>query len=200
MTEDNKIPDLNERLHLIETMIAEGRRSTESWGWVFVLWGIAYYVAIVWSAHGGNVFAWPVTMIAAAIISGLTKGRRTRDQPATTIERAIGSVWVAMGLSLFILLMALGWSGRLTDARLAIAIVAAMLGLANLASSMILRWRVQFGSAVAWLAASAVVCYVADNLVIPVFVGAIFLCQIVFGLYGMLCEVRKRKLRGASHA
>lgn len=200
MTEDNKIPDLNERLHLIETMIAEGRRSTESWGWVFVLWGIAYYVAIVWSAHGGNVFAWPVTMIAAAIISGLTKGRRTRDQPATTIERAIGSVWVAMGLSLFILLMALGWSGRLTDARLAIAIVAAMLGLANLASSMILRWKVQFGSAVAWLAASAVVCYVADNLVIPVFVGAIFLCQIVFGLYGMLCEVRKRKLRGASHA
>ncbi len=200
MIEDNKTQDLNERLRLIETMIAEGRRSTESWGWVFVLWGVAYYVAIVWAAHGGNVVAWPVTMTAAAIISGLTKGRRTRDRPATTIGRAIGSIWMAMGLSLFILLMALGWSGRLTDARLAIAIVAAMLGIANLASSMILHWKVQFGIAVAWLVASVAVCYVANNLVIPVFVGAIFLCQIVFGFYGMLREVRVRKLRGASHA
>ena len=33
--------DLNDRLTLIETMIAEGRRSTESWGWTFVLWGVA---------------------------------------------------------------------------------------------------------------------------------------------------------------
>ncbi len=200
MIEESKTEDLNERLHLIETMIAEGRRSTESWGWVFVLWGIAYYVAILWAAHGGKMFAWPVTMIAAAIISGMTKGRRTRDQPATTIGRAIGSIWVAMGLSLFILLMALGWSGRLTDARLAIAIATAMLGIANLASSIILRWKAQFASAFVWLVASVAVCYVADNAVIPVFVGAIFLCQIVFGFYGMLCETRMRKLRGASHA
>ena len=29
--------DLEERLSLIESMIAEGRRNTESWGWTFVL-------------------------------------------------------------------------------------------------------------------------------------------------------------------
>ncbi len=33
--------DLNARLKLIEDMIAEGRRSTQSWGWTFVLWGFA---------------------------------------------------------------------------------------------------------------------------------------------------------------
>ena len=45
--------DLNERLNLIEAMIAEGRRKTESWGWTFLLWGVAYYVAIGWVALGG---------------------------------------------------------------------------------------------------------------------------------------------------
>lgn len=200
MQEESNPRDLNDRLELIESMIAEGRRTTESWGWVFVLWGVAYYIAIVWAAHGGNVVAWPVTMIAAAIVSGVTKARRTRNQPGTTMGRAIGAIWIAMGLSLFILLMALGWSGRLTDARLSIAIVTAMLGVANLASSMILRWKTQFGCAVAWLVAAVAVCYVANNLVIPVFVGAIFLCQIAFGFYGMLCEAKARNLRGTSHA
>ena len=38
--------ELKDRLNLIETMIAEGRRTTESWGWTFVLWGVAYYVAM----------------------------------------------------------------------------------------------------------------------------------------------------------
>ena len=42
--------ELNDRLALIERMIAEGRRTTESWGWTFVLWGVVYYVAIAWSA------------------------------------------------------------------------------------------------------------------------------------------------------
>ena len=40
--------DLKDRLSLIESMIAEGRRTTESWGWTFLLWGVAYYIAIGW--------------------------------------------------------------------------------------------------------------------------------------------------------
>ncbi len=52
MTVNAEELELKDRLNLIETMIAEGRRTTESWGWVFVLWGVAYYVAIAWSAWG----------------------------------------------------------------------------------------------------------------------------------------------------
>ena len=37
--------ELKDRLSLIESMIAEGRRTTESWGWTFVLWGVAYYIS-----------------------------------------------------------------------------------------------------------------------------------------------------------
>ena len=59
MTASNEELELKDRLNLIETMIAEGRRTTESWGWVFVLWGLAYYVAIAWDIWGG---AQPICM------------------------------------------------------------------------------------------------------------------------------------------
>ena len=52
MNANTEEQDLKDRLSLIETMIAEGRRTTESWGWTFVLWGVAYYVAIAWSSMG----------------------------------------------------------------------------------------------------------------------------------------------------
>ena len=54
MTASNEELELKDRLSLIETMIAEGRRTTESWGWTFVLWGVAYYVAIAWTAYRTN--------------------------------------------------------------------------------------------------------------------------------------------------
>ena len=61
--------ELKDRLSLIESMIAKGRRNTESWGWTFVLWGAVYYLAIAWSAWGHSVWAWPVTMLIAVIVT-----------------------------------------------------------------------------------------------------------------------------------
>ena len=49
--------ELKDRLSLIESMIAEGRRKTEGWGWTFVLWGVAYYLAMAWSVWGHGVWA-----------------------------------------------------------------------------------------------------------------------------------------------
>ena len=69
MAEENfERQELSDRLSLIESMIAEGRRTTESWGWTFVLWGVAYYVAILWATLGHSNWAWPVTMSAACVV------------------------------------------------------------------------------------------------------------------------------------
>jgi hypothetical protein len=38
MTANSEELELKDRLNLIENMIAEGRRTTESWGWVLVFW------------------------------------------------------------------------------------------------------------------------------------------------------------------
>lgn len=198
MNEQTDEMNLKDRLDLIERMIAEGRRTTEHWGWSFLLWGVAYYVAIAWSTWGRSNLAWPVTMIAAGALTGIIAWRRKRNQPTKTIGLAISAVWAAMGISLFLLLFSLAYSGRLTN-HSSVAIVGAMLGMANAASSFILRWRLQFACALAWWISAEAACFGSDTQCWVVFLAAIFLCQIVFGIYAMLAESRERK-PGALHA
>jgi hypothetical protein len=192
--------DLKDRLSLIESMIAEGRRRTESWGWTFVLWGIAYYVAIAWSAWGHSSWAWPVTMIVAVIITIAVASRKSGNRPKTTIGRAVGSIWMALGISMFLLFAALGFSGRLTDQHIFLAVIAAIFGMANGASALILRWNVQFACAVVWWVAAVLTCFGSDTQSLIVFLIALFLGQIVFGIYGMVAKGHGRKARGAVHA
>jgi len=198
MTANVEEQELKDRLNLIETMIAEGRRSTGSWGWVFFLWGVAYYVAILWSSLGHSFLAWPVTMLSACALTGILIWRRGASQPQTTMGRAIGSIWEAMGISMLILFPALGFSGKLADQHVLVAIVAAMLGAANAASSMILKWKMQFACAVVWWAAAVASCFGTINQSSIAFLVAIFFCQIVFGVYMMIVEAAECR-QGASH-
>jgi len=203
MTTNADEQELKERLNLIETMIAEGRRTTESWGWTFVLWGVAYYVAIAWGTLGQSNLAWPVTMIVTAILNGILSSRASRRHPETTIGRAMMAIWLGMGISTMLIMMTLAISGRL-EMHVSVAIVGAMLGTANCTSSIILKWKMQFACAVVWWAAGIAACFTSDNVTSIVFLAAIFFCQIVFGIYGMIAEARKQKAmgagRGASHA
>jgi hypothetical protein len=202
MTPNAEEMELKDRLSLIESMIAEGRRTTGSWGWTFVFWGVAYYVAIAWTAWNQWPWAWLVTMAGAwvacwAIIRSKQKNQPER-KPGTTIGRAIFSIWIAMGVSMALLLPALGFSGRFNQ-HIFVAIVAAMLGVANGASGMIIRWKAQIWAAFVWWAATVAACFGSDDQCMIVFLVAIFLCQIVFGGYAMSCEARARKLE-AKHA
>lgn len=187
--------ELKERLRIIERMIAEGRRNTESWGWVFVLWGVAYYVAIAWSALNRSAWAWPITILIAVIVTVIVASRKAGNHPATALGRAIGSVWMALGISMFLLFLTLGLSGRLTDQHVFTAVISALLGMANAASALILRWRVQFTCAIVWWLAAVGTCFGSDRQSMIVFLVAIFLCQIVFGIHGMIAEGHKRKRR-----
>jgi hypothetical protein len=210
MTANSEEQDLKDRLSLIENMIAEGRRSTESYAWTFILWGVAYYVAIAWSTWGfgwaiwaNNYVAWPVTMMSAFLLTWFLAIRKrigkTGKQPATTAGRAIASIWIAMGISMFILLYSLGVSGK-GNQQVFVAVIAAMLGTSNAASSMLLKWKQQFACALVWWAAAVASCFGTVEQSTIALVVAIFFCQIVFGIYGMVCEARLRKQRGGSHA
>jgi hypothetical protein len=200
--------DLKERLDLIESMIAAGRRSTESWGWTFVLWGLAYYVAIAWATWGGSssvwgasqsrALAWPVTMIAACILTIVIGARKSKGQPDTTIGRAVPSIWICIGVSMLLIFPALSIAGRL-DPHAFVAIVAAMLGIANGASGLILKWKMQFACAVVWWLTSVAACFGSQAQLQAVFLVALFLCQIVFGIYAMILESRRNR-RIAGHA
>jgi len=198
MTQSLNSTEIADRLKLIETMMTEGRRKTESWGWTFLLWGIAYYVAIGWAAFGSAAVAWPVTMIAATILTILLSARQSSRTAATTLARAVGSIWTGMGVSLFLLLFSMGFSHRF-EQHIFVAIVGAMVGSANATSGLLLRWKAQFACAIVWWAAAVVACFGSAQLVMIVFLVAIFLCQIVFGIYAMLRDARARNCE-ARHA
>ena len=78
--------------------------------------------------------------------------------------------------------------------------ISAILGLANGASALILRWKVQLACAVVWWVAAAATCFGNDAQSMIVFLVAIFLCQIVFGIYGVIAEAQVRKRRDPIHA
>lgn len=198
MESNAKDRELTERLKLIESMVAEGRRSTESWGWTFVLWGIAYYIATAWAMWGHSNLAWPVTMIAAGVLSSVIASRMTRGQPETMLGRAIGAVWASVGISLFIVLISLGMTGRY-DTHVFMAIIGAMLCTANATSAIILKWKMQFACAVVWLGSAVAACFGTENQAWIAFLAATFFCQIVFGVYAMIRESRRRR-SGVVHA
>ena len=207
MQEEMSAQDLKDRLALIEAMIAEGRRRTESWGWVFLLWGIAYYVAIGWATWGGpisvwgrrNSLAWPITMLLAFVATWTIGLRKGKGQPSTSISRAVVAVWMSIGASMLLLFPALAMTGRL-DEHAFVTIVAALLGAANGAAGFILRWKAEVACAIVWWATAAAACFGSIAWVVAVFLVAIFLCQIVFGIYAMIMESRRNRHGGVVHA
>jgi hypothetical protein len=192
--------ELTERLSLIENMIAEGRRHTESWGWAFVLWGVAYYLAIAWSQWGHSGWAWPATTLIAVIVTIVVASSKAGNHPQTTLGRAIGSIWIALGISMCLLFPALGLTGRLTDQHVFVAVISAILGMANGASALIIRWKVQFACAAVWWLATVAACFGTEVESTRVFLVAIFLCHIVFGIYAVIAEAQEHKRRGPVHA
>jgi hypothetical protein len=206
MTDEMDGKDLAERVRLIESMMAEGRRRTARWGWTFVLWGVAYLVATAWASGlvGGPVWAqhllaWPVMMIAASIVTGVGISRMKKGQPATTLGRAIGATWAAMGISLFIVLLALGLSGRY-DLHVFVAIIGGMLSVANMTSAIMLQWKMQFVCAMVWLGSAVGACFGTLNQAGIAFLAATFFCQIVFGIYAIILESQRRRQSGVVHA
>jgi len=201
--------ELRERLELIESMIAEGRRSTTKWAWTIVLWGVAFYVAIAWSSgmFGGPIWgqhymAWPVTMVATWLLTWSLMGRMRKGakSPMTTVGRAIMSIWTAMGISMFALLLPMGVSGR-GDQQVYVAVVATLLGTANAASGILIKWKAQIACAVVWWLASAASLFGTVMQSTIAFLAAIFFGNIVFGIYAMVLESReRRRVGGAANA
>lgn len=210
MTDSLRTAEIADRLQLIESMIAAGRRKTESWGWTFLLWGIAYYVAIVWSGWWqilltqplapwpASRWAWVVTMFGTAALTLLIGSSMDKGKAKNTIGRTIYSVWIGSGISMMVIFPALGAASKL-DTHLFVTLVAVFLGGINATSGMILRWKAQMACAIVWWITSVSASFGSQRQLLLAFLAAIFLCQIVFGIYAMLRDARARK-QEALHA
>jgi hypothetical protein len=75
-----------------------------------------------------------------------------------------------------------------------------MLGATNAASALILRWRMQIVCAAVWWTVSVAACFGSATQASALFLAAIFFCQIIFGVYAMICEQQRHKQGGVAHA
>ena len=181
--------ELLDRIDLIERMVGEGRRTTQYWGWTFVLWGVGQLVALVWSNYGGNpAVAWPVTMIACGVLTTIGSWRmHARERAETYVSRALGAIWFSCGISISILAFIGNPKGAFTAVSF-IAAFFALMGFANFASGLVLHWRLQQGMGILWWAAAAVAMLAPAKFLGWTFVGMDVVGEILFGLYLMARE------------
>jgi hypothetical protein len=188
--------DLVQRIELMEQMIAEGRRTTTRFGWIFLMWGLLYFAAIGWEMFlpAGN-FAWPVCMVLGFVMIWAWRWRQKRsglgDEGARS--RSISAVWSAMGCAISIYMLSAALSHHIGQQPAVNAAVLIFLGLAHAASALILRWRAQGAVAAVWWAGGIAIFFAPASSIL-IFLVATFFGMVLFGLYAMMLERRAAAL------
>ena len=196
MTEENR-GELLQRLELMETMVAEGRRSTARAGWIFVLWGVVYFAAVGWCIFlPAPKLAWPVCIVAGVVILRMGKARQKRRSGSgeSPQSRSIISVWQAMGVAVTLYAVGAALSHHITQPTYMAAILF-FIGLAHATSAMILRWPAQGAVAAIWWVGGFASFFASNQVAGVIFLVATFFGQILFGLYAMMLE-RRREIDG----
>ena len=177
------------RLELIERMVVQGRRTTQNWGWTFVLWGVGQLIALGWNIfYGHPEIAWPVTMTLCGILTGIGSSRMRKAEGAETIvSRSLGSIWFSCGIAIFFLGFIGNFLGFFTF-RSFVEVLFVLMGVANMASGTILRWRTQQAVAVIWWGAAILVMLQSEQAALWTFAVMTLVAELLFGIYLMFRE------------
>jgi hypothetical protein len=186
--------DLLQRVALMETMIAEGRRNTGRFGWIFVLWGLVCLGGDGWSyLQPHSVWVWPIVIGSGFVIQfvGIAMHRRSGHWSSDNIKsRSVAAVWRMMGIA--IILYAAPAIVTHTIHQIAyIAAIFMFLGMAHATSAMILRWGAQGVVAGLWWAGGVATYFVPRDFVMTIYVVEMVCCMVLFGVYAMMLERRR---------
>jgi hypothetical protein len=194
--------DLMQRLALMESMIAEGRRSTTRCGWIFVLWGLVDIGGMFWEWERPSYWIWPTVLATGFAVMFLIQARQKR-RPAGCVNmqgRTINAIWSMMGLATT-LYVAAGMVRHLAWQYSYIAAIFMMVGLAHAISAMVLRWRAQGLVAGLWWAGGIAMFFAhSGNEIFVIFPLEMFFGMVLFGLYGMMLDRRDRGGRVSANA
>lgn len=185
--------DLLERLTVLEHMVNEGRRSTEKWGWNFILWGIAPLLALFWQIHWPHPnWSWPVMMTLAAAITATVSSRHDAREPKpdNAVHRALSSVWAVSGSSIFLYIVVAALSHHADDLRAFLATLFILLAIPNTVSAAVLRWRTQYLVSGMWWCAVVMAFFAPISWEIPIYVIALLVGNVAFGIYLSIIERR----------
>jgi hypothetical protein len=187
--------DLVRRIELMEAMIAEGRRYTAHYGWIFVLWGVICLAAMAWQflqphSHWVGRWAWPICLAIGFAMTYIVLPIQKRGSGRNTRCRSVEAVWSMMSIAMAIFVAA-AMLRNLTWQLSYVAAILMILGLAHAVSAAILRWRAQaVVAAIWWLGGIAAFFARSQNDVNVIFLVEMCFGMILFGLYMMALERR----------
>ena len=194
--------DLLQRVALMETMIAEGRKSAAHFGWILVMWGMIYFVAMGWVVLlPFKEWAWPVCVTVGVLVGIVRVRRKHADGTGENLRsRSIEAVWQAMCVAIILYVIAAGASGHGNQSAYYAAVLF-FVGLAHGISARILRWGAQGLVAFLWWGCGiAMFFFRTRNEVLSIFLVAAFFGMILFGLYAMWLERRRAAALVQHHA
>jgi hypothetical protein len=127
-------------------------------------------------------------MIACGVLTVIGSRRmHAREGAETYVSRALGAIWFSCGISISVLAFIGNPKGTFTASSF-LAAFFALMGFANFASGLVLRWRLQQSLGILWWAAAAVAMLAPDKFLGWTFVGMNVVGEILFGLYLMAKE------------
>jgi hypothetical protein len=202
-TNDTTRDDLLQRVALMEAMIAEGRRNTTRFGWIFVLWGLVDLAGVGWEKlQPGFDWIWPITIVAGFVIQALifVLRRNVILVCGKSVQtRSIGAVWSMMGVTILLYVVAAIVQHRAGQISY-IAAILMFVGMAHAISALILRWPVQGIVAALWWAGGIGTYFIPGDYFLAIFVAEMFFGMILFGLYAMWLDRRDHSGRITANA
>jgi hypothetical protein len=185
------------RLELIERLVAEGRRTIERWGWVYVLWGVGHLVGVAASftlpaLQAGLV--WAGVMSACGIAMGVVVHRMSRLRPRAEqrFSRSLDAVWFGFGAMVTFLVLTPPTNAT---APVWFATYSAAYGAAFFASGHIAEWRAAKLNGIAWWAAAVAMKFLDAQSTFVIFAAMAAIGEIGFGFLVMAQE--RKAMAGA---
>ncbi len=189
-----------EELSTIRRMIERTRRETFQSGYLFIIPGVIWLVAVIvmgtlemtgWAAI---VHAWGWTVFAViALVSvtiGLVEGNKVKDQPQTYTRLLFSQLWGACAVVIVLIAFAVPHMNSYTPVAELLVV-----GLGFYVTGVIYELpMVQFSGVVLWIGMCALG-FIEGNVRLPIWIATIFFG---FILPGIMLNVQYRKL-GVGH-
>ncbi len=182
--------EIADRIAIIDQALASSRRGFSRYGWVFVLWGCGHLAALTWEQVQPHLpWVWPITMLLCAAVMVLGKralgyGAAEGTGAVSPLSRAIGSLWLAFGCSMFVIFFC--------DHHRPWPAFFLLLGMTNLANGLAVRWTLQCLVGILWLVAAGYTNLDQDPLHSRLVFGAMALLgEVAFGLRLVVLQRRQ---------
>jgi hypothetical protein len=155
---------MEEQIKIIQAMLEKTRRNFADNGTHFIMWGwlilsacVSQYIFVFFNQSEWIGIMWIAIMMSGGILSTITGIRQDRKKGAVTFaDQAIGSLWLACGLSMSLITF-LGVPMGIISMKALNPIIMMNIWIGVLVTGRILDWKPLQWSALLWFA-GAIVC------------------------------------------